>query len=95
MQAKEGKIVGLAHTGVGCAISTGVISVLSELVINQTPSAVLKIIDAHERMLTHQEYDQTRLSGLFAYAGVSKAPDRIRCALVGPKAAAQLIKEQQ
>ena len=83
----DGGTVGdVSYEGVGCSISQASTSVMSDLVIGKPVDHGL---DLHEEFLTLMqskgtlEPDEDRLEDGIAFAGVSKFPARVKCALLG------------
>ena len=76
----------VSYEGVGCSISQASTSVMSDLVIGKP---VDQGLDLHEEFLTLMqskgtlEPDEDRLEDGIAFAGVSKFPARVKCALLG------------
>ncbi len=83
----DGGTVGdVSYEGVGCSISQASTSVMSDLVIGKPVDLGL---DLHEEFLTLMQSkgtlqpDEDRLEDGIAFAGVSKFPARVKCALLG------------
>ncbi|SDS12666.1 nitrogen fixation protein NifU [Friedmanniella luteola] len=83
----DGDTVGdVSYEGLGCSISQASTSVMSDLVIGKPVSHGLEL---HEEFLTLMqskgalEPDEDRLEDGIAFAGVSKFPARVKCALLG------------
>ena len=76
----------VSYEGLGCSISQASTSVMSDLVIGK---AVDDGLDLHREFLTLMqskgalEPDEDRLEDGIAFAGVSKFPARVKCALLG------------
>ena len=76
----------VSYEGMGCSISQASTSVMSDLVIGK---AVDDGLDLHQEFLTLMqskgtlEPDEDRLEDGIAFAGVSKFPARVKCALLG------------
>src|SRR5215210_2579007 len=81
----DGKIADVSYDSLGCSISQASASVLTELLIGK---------DLDEAMAVHEEFlalmqskglatpDEDVLEDAVAFAGVSKYPARIKCALL-------------
>ena len=80
------QIVGVTWDGVGCSISQASTSVLSDLVRGKSASEALRIIDAFSEVMASKgsnSGDPDLLGDAVAFAGVSRYPARIKCALLG------------
>ena len=81
-----GSVTDVSYEGVGCSISQASTSVMSDLVIGKP---VDQGLDLHQEFLTLMqskgtlEPDEDRLEDGIAFAGVSKFPARVKCALLG------------
>jgi len=72
--------------GVGCSISQASTSVVSDLIRGRTISEALTIIEAFQAMIQSKgtdSGDEELLGDGVAFAGVSKFPARVKCALLG------------
>jgi nitrogen fixation NifU-like protein len=83
----DGSTVGdVSYEGLGCSISQASTSVMSDLVIGRDVADGLEL---HREFLTLMqskgtvEPDEDRLEDGIAFAGVSKFPARVKCALLG------------
>jgi nitrogen fixation NifU-like protein len=81
-----GTVEDVSYEGLGCSISQASTSVMSDLVIGKPVDDGL---DLHQEFLTLMqskgtlEPDEERLEDGIAFAGVSKFPARVKCALLG------------
>jgi nitrogen fixation NifU-like protein len=81
-----GTVEDVSYEGLGCSISQASTSVMSDLVIGKPVDDGL---DLHQEFLTLMqskgtlEPDEDRLEDGIAFAGVSKFPARVKCALLG------------
>jgi nitrogen fixation NifU-like protein len=81
-----GTVRDVSYEGLGCSISQASTSVMSDLVIGKPVDDGL---DLHREFLTLMqskgtlEPDEDRLEDGIAFAGVSKFPARVKCALLG------------
>ena len=79
-------VTDVSYEGVGCSISQASTSVMSDLVIGHPVSHGLEL---HEEFLALMQSkgtmvpDEDRLEDGIAFAGVSKFPARVKCALLG------------
>ena len=82
--------------GVGCSISQASTSVVSDLIRGTTISEALTIIEAFQAMIQSKgtdSGDEELLSDGVAFAGVSKFPARVKCALLGWMAVKDAISQ--
>ena len=89
----------ISWDGVGCSISMASASVMSDLLIGKSYEVATKILGAFVELMQskgHSQGDEVILEDGVAFAGVSKFPARIKCALLGwmafKDAATQVIK---
>jgi nitrogen fixation NifU-like protein len=81
-----GTVSDVSYEGMGCSISQASTSVMSDLVIGK---AVDDGLELHQEFLALMqskgalEPDEDRLEDGIAFAGVSKFPARVKCALLG------------
>jgi nitrogen fixation NifU-like protein len=76
----------VSFNSLGCSISQASASVMSDLVIGKPVSEALRIGDAFLELMQSKgqlEPDEDVLEDAVAFAGVSKYPARIKCALLG------------
>lgn len=82
--------------GVGCSISQASTSVVSDLIRGRTISEALTIIEAFQAMIQSKgtdSGDEELLGDGVAFAGVSKFPARVKCALLGWMAVKDAISQ--
>lgn len=82
----DGYVKDIAWDGVGCSISMASVSVMSDLLIGKSiPEANLILQSFTELMQSKGQSsgDESILDDAVAFAGVSKFPARIKCALLG------------
>ncbi len=75
----------VAYKGQGCSISQASASVMSELIDGKTPQQAAPIQAAFMELMKSKgqlEPDEDVLEDAIAFAGVSKYPARIKCALI-------------
>lgn len=80
------QISDVSYDGQGCSISQAATSVLADQVIGQTVEESLKTVEAFNEMITSRgtvEGDEDVIGDGVAFAGVSKYPARVKCALLG------------
>ena len=76
----------VSFESLGCSISQASASVMSDLVIGKPVTEALAISQAFLRLMQSKgegEPDEDVLEDAVAFAGVSKYPARIKCALLG------------
>jgi nitrogen fixation protein NifU and related proteins len=80
------RVADISYDGQGCSISQASTSVLTDQVIGQDVGAALKTIAAFTEMISSRgavEGDEDVIGDGIAFAGVSKYPARVKCALLG------------
>jgi nitrogen fixation protein NifU and related proteins len=76
----------VSFDSLGCSISQASASVMTDLVIGKPVSEAMKVGDAFLALMQSKgqlEPDEDVLEDAVAFAGVSKYPARIKCALLG------------
>jgi nitrogen fixation protein NifU and related proteins len=76
----------VSYDSLGCSISQASASVMSDLVIGKPVREAMRISDAFLTLMKSKgeaEPDEDVLEDAVAFAGVSKYPARIKCALLG------------
>jgi len=76
----------VSYDSLGCSISQASASVMTDLVIGKPVGEAMRINDAFLALMQskgHAEPDEDVLEDAVAFAGVSKYPARIKCALLG------------
>jgi nitrogen fixation NifU-like protein len=85
--ADDGETVAdVSYDGQGCSISQASTSVLTDLVIGESVGDALKTVAAFTEMVSSRgtiEGDEDVIGDGIAFAGVSKYPARVKCALLG------------
>lgn len=85
--ALEGDTVtDVSYEAIGCSISIAATSVLAEEVVDRPVAEGLATYQAMRRMLTSRGTDQgdaEEIGDGVAFAGVSRYPARVKCALLG------------
>jgi len=84
--AGEPVVEDISFDALGCSISQASASVMSDLVIGKPVSEAMRIGDAFLELMQSRgeaEPDEDVLEDAVAFAGVSKYPARIKCALLG------------
>lgn len=83
---KDGVVKEITWDGVGCSISMASASVMSELLLGKNYQESMKILNAFVELMQSKgksSGDEQLLEDGVAFAGVSKFPARIKCALLG------------
>jgi len=76
----------VSYEGMGCSISQASTSVLTDLLIGRTVAEGMTTLDAFTELMQSRgkgEPDEDVLEDAVAFAGVSKYPARVKCALLG------------
>jgi nitrogen fixation NifU-like protein len=84
--AGEAVIEDVSYDSLGCSISQASASVMTDLVIGKPVAEAMRIGDAFLELMQSKgqaEPDEDVLEDAVAFAGVSKYPARIKCALLG------------
>jgi nitrogen fixation protein NifU and related proteins len=82
----EAVVEDVSYESLGCSISQASASVMSDLVIGKPVSEAMRIGDAFLDLMKSKgqlEPDEDVLEDAVVFAGVSKYPARIKCALLG------------
>jgi len=80
------RVSDVSYDGQGCSISQAATSVLTDQVIGQTVGDALTTVAAFTDMVSSRgtiEGDEDVIGDGIAFAGVSKYPARVKCALLG------------
>ena len=86
VKVADGVVQDVSYDGVGCSISQASTSVMTDLVIGRP---IEEALEKHEAFLTlmqskgTMEPDEDVLEDGIAFAGVSRYPARVKCALLG------------
>jgi len=85
----DGTVADLGWEGEGCSISQASTSVMSELVVGKPVAEALDLQERFLELMQSQgnaelsDADADALEDAVAFAGVSKYPARVKCALLG------------
>jgi nitrogen fixation NifU-like protein len=82
----EAVVADISYDALGCSISQAATSVLSDLVVGRTVAESREIFEAFREMVQSRgkiEGDEDVIGDGVAFAGVSKYPARVKCALLG------------
>jgi nitrogen fixation NifU-like protein len=86
VQVADGVVTDVSYDGQGCSISQASTSVMTDLVIGQSVDAALVKSEAFLELMQSRgtlEPDEDVLEDGIAFAGVSRYPARVKCALLG------------
>lgn len=86
LSMKGGVVTDLTWDGVGCSISMASTSVMSDLLVGKGYKDAMNIVDNFVELMQSKGQsagDESVLEDAVAFAGVSKFPARIKCALLG------------
>jgi nitrogen fixation NifU-like protein len=86
VKVADGVVQDVSYDGQGCSISQASTSVMTDLVIGQPVDAALAKSDAFLELMQSRgelEPDEDVLEDGIAFAGVSRYPARVKCALLG------------
>jgi nitrogen fixation protein NifU and related proteins len=79
-------VADVSYDALGCSISQASTSVMTEMIIGKTVHEAMEISDEFLALMQSRgegEPDEDVLGDAIAFAGVSKYPARIKCALLG------------
>ncbi|MFV8311493.1 Fe-S cluster assembly sulfur transfer protein SufU [Mycobacteroides chelonae] len=82
----DNKIADVSYDGQGCSISQAATSVLTDQVIGLTVDEALKTVASFNEMISSRgtiDGDEDVIGDGVAFAGVSRYPARVKCALLG------------
>jgi nitrogen fixation NifU-like protein len=82
----ESVIVDVSYEALGCSISQASASVMADMIIGKTVGEAMRISDEFLALMQSRGEaapDEDVLGDAIAFAGVSKYPARIKCALLG------------
>ncbi len=86
VQVQDGVVSDVSYDGEGCSISQASTSVMTELVLGKTVDEALAVQETFLELMQSRgtiEPDEDVLEDGIAFAGVSKYPARVKCALLG------------
>jgi len=84
--AGEPTLSDVSYEALGCSISQASVSVMADMIIGKTVAEAMDISEEFLRLMQSRgeaEADEDVLGDAVAFAGVSKYPARIKCALLG------------
>ena len=80
------RVADVSYDAIGCSISQAATSVLTDLVVGRTVDESKSTMNAYMEMVQSRgqvEPDEDVLQDAVAFAGVSRYPARVKCALLG------------
>ena len=86
LKIEDGIVTAITWDGVGCSISQASVSILTDLLIGKSITDAYKIYDEFVALMQSKGAiagNDEILEDAVAFAGVSKYPARIKCALLG------------
>ena len=92
---QNGVVEDVRFNGVACTISTASTSIMSELMRGRSIEEAKEIIANYFHMIDGESYDEALLEEAIAFHNVGKQANRIKCATIGWKAMAEMIKESE
>ncbi len=82
----DGEVADVSYDGQGCSISQASTSVLFDQIVGLSVPDAMTALDSFNTMMTSRgqdEGDEDLIGDGIAFAGVSKYPARVKCALLG------------
>ena len=89
LRLEDGRVADLSWVGEGCSISQASTSIMSGLVVGEPVATALELSDRFLELMQSRGEDKLSedeaesLDDAIAFAGVSKYPARVKCALLG------------
>ena len=98
----EPAVADVSYDALGCSISQASTSVMADMIIGKTVAEAMAVSDEFLALMQSRgeaEPDEDVLGDAIAFAGVSKYPARIKCALLGwmawKDATAQAMRDEE
>ena len=85
----------IAFAGDGCTISTASSSMMTDAVIGKTKAEALELAEIFSLMIQEDHKDEDKLGEAKLLAGVSKFPQRIKCATLSWNALKKAIERSE
>ena len=95
LRLDDGMIRDVTFQGEGCAISKASASIMTEVLKGKSKVEAKALFDKFHDMVTTGQADIDELGKLAAFAGVSKYPARVKCAILPWHAIASTLEGQQ
>jgi nitrogen fixation protein NifU and related proteins len=86
VRVTDGVVEDVSYEGAGCSISQASTSVLTDLVVGRPVDGAIAVQEEFLRLMQSRGElapDEELLEDAVAFAGVSKYPSRVKCALLG------------
>ena len=86
VKVQDGVVQDVSYDGAGCSISQASTSVMTDLVIGKQVDEAMEVHEAFLALMQSRgqlEPDEDVLEDGIAFAGVSRYPARVKCALLG------------
>ncbi|MHA7860775.1 Fe-S cluster assembly sulfur transfer protein SufU [Tessaracoccus sp. Y36] len=86
VQIDDGKVTDISYDAEGCSISQASVSIMTDLLIGTSVEHALEMHDQFLEVMHSQGAivpDEDVFEDAIAFAGVSKFPARVKCALLG------------
>ena len=86
VRVRDGVVEDVSYDGVGCSISQASTSVMTDLVVGRPVEEAMHLQEEFLHLMQSKgegEPDEDVLEDAVAFAGVSKYPARVKCALLG------------
>jgi nitrogen fixation NifU-like protein len=90
---KDDVIMDIYFDGEACAITTSATSIMIKMLIGKTIDYANKLMENYYSMIDEGKYDETILGELNAYDGISKQPNRKKCAIFPFETLKKVIKK--
>lgn len=97
MIVEDNKILDMAFTGHGCAISQSSTSIMIDTLKGKTVEEAKKIISVFIRMIKRESItpeEKETLGNSIAFENISNMPARVKCALLSWHTAEDLLKDE-
>lgn len=91
---EDGTIVNIGFTGAGCAISKASLSIMAESLLGKTPQEARDLFEQFHGLVTGQDTATTGLGKLAVFAGITRFPTRVKCAILGWHALMGALEEK-
>ena len=86
MHLVDDRVEDISYDALGCSISQASTSVMTDLLIGKSVDEAMQVLGTFQDLMASKgqvEPDEDVLEDGIAFAGVSKFPARIKCALLG------------
>ena len=91
---ENGVVIDACFDGVACAISTASTDIMCNLLRGKEINRAKYIIEQYHHMIHEEEFDESVLEESLAFINTSKQAARIKCAIIGWKAADEILKDK-